>query len=78
MSGSVELFGAAGCPYTSELREHLLWNQVEFTEYDVENDPVARARLIAMTDSRAAVPVLVENGQVKTIGWHGRMCVTGV
>ena len=36
---SVELFGTAGCPYTSELREHLQWNRVMFTEYDVEVDP---------------------------------------
>jgi glutaredoxin 3 len=75
---TLELFGAAGCPYTSELREHLLWNRVAFVEYDVEADAVARERLRTLTDGKSAVPVLVEDGQVKEIGWRGRTCVVGV
>jgi glutaredoxin len=71
---TVELFGASGCPYTSELREHLLWNRVAFTEYDVEADPAARERLRSLTGGRLAVPVLVEDGRVREIGWHGRTC----
>jgi glutaredoxin 3 len=71
---SIELFGASGCPYTSELREHLVWNHVEFIEYDVEADAVARARLLELTGGGAAVPVLVEDDCVKEIGWHGRSC----
>lgn len=73
VDAGVELFGAAGCPYTTELREHLLWNGVAFTEYDVEADAVARARLVSLT-GRSAVPVLVEDGLVKEIGWRGRSC----
>jgi len=74
MTAGVELFGAAGCPYTSELREHLTWNGVAFTEYDVETDRAARERLVALIGGRAAVPVLVEDGRVKEIGWRGRSC----
>jgi glutaredoxin 3 len=70
----VELFGAAGCPYTTDLREHLIWNQVTFTEYDVEADAAARARLLTLTNGRAAVPVLIEDGCVAAIGWQGRSC----
>jgi glutaredoxin 3 len=74
VNGTLELFGAGGCPYTSELREHLLWNGVNFTEYDVEADAAARARLFALTGDRAAVPVLVQDGRIKEIGWRGRCC----
>jgi len=74
---AVELFGAAGCAYTSEWREHLLWNGVAFVEYDVERDAAARERLIALTGGHAAVPVLVENGRVSEIGWRGRSCAIG-
>jgi len=73
----LELFGATECPYTSELREHLVWNRVDFVEYDVETDAVARARLLALTGGRPAVPVLVEDGRVKEIGWRGRTCAVG-
>ena len=76
---AIELFGAAGCPYTSELREYLLWNRIAFSEYDVETDAAARERLSALTGGRLAVPVLVENGHVTEIGWRGRSCaVTAV
>jgi glutaredoxin 3 len=71
---TVELFGAGGCPYTSELREHLLWNGVEFVEYDVDSDAAARARLLALTGGNGAVPVLVEYGRVTQVGWRGRSC----
>lgn len=74
VEGKVELFGAEGCPYTSELREHLEWNGVAFIEYDVEADTTARARLLSLI-GRAAVPVLVEDGHVKEIGWRGRSCL---
>ena len=70
----VELFGARDCPYTSELREHLMWNSVAFVEYDVDTDTSARARLVALTGSNAAVPVLVQDGRVTEIGWRGRSC----
>ena len=77
MPATIELFGASGCPYTGEMREHLLWNEVTFTEYDVEVDAAARARLLSLTGGQAAVPVLVENGVVKEVGWRGRSCAVG-
>jgi glutaredoxin len=77
MSARIELFGSSGCPYTSELREHLLWNSIEFIEYDIEADEAARRRLQMLTGGRTAVPVLVEDGLVKEIGWRGRTCIVG-
>jgi len=74
----VELYGTASCPYTTELREHLRWRRVTFTEYDVDEDLVAHARLRALTGERMAVPVLVEDGCVKEVGWRGRSCFVAV
>jgi glutaredoxin len=75
-AAAVELYGMQSCPYTAEMREHLLWNGVAFTEFDVETDVDARGRLLALTGHPAtAVPVLVEDGRVKEIGWRGRSCV---
>jgi len=69
-----ELFGAASCPYTRELREWLEWKNYEFIEYDVEADPAAHERLIEVSGQRS-VPVLLENGKVSRVGWQGRACV---
>ena len=73
----LELYGTAGCPYTQELRESLEWARREFEEYDVETDPEARERLRSFDSNLRTVPVLVEDGKVIQIGWHGRGCVVG-
>lgn len=75
MAERTELYGGGACPFTAELREHLLWENVDFIEYDVESDPEALARMLTLTDGRRNVPVLVEDGRVKQIGWQGRTCL---
>jgi mycoredoxin len=69
-----ELYGAAGCPYTRELRERLEHAGAPFVEYDVEEDQEARLRLDALTGGGRTVPVLVEDGRVVAVGWQGRGC----
>ena len=70
-----ELFGTAGCPYTRELREWLEWKGVDFVEYDVERDADAFHRMREVTGGQVTVPVWVEDGKVKQVGWQGRGCV---
>ena len=71
----LELYGTRSCPFTGELREHLLWEGADFVEHDVESDPEALERMLALTGGRRAVPVLVEDGHVKQVGWQGRSCM---
>jgi glutaredoxin len=71
----IELYGAASCPYTREMREWLEFHGQEFIEYDVDADPAARGRLHALAGSQRLVPVLVEDGKVVQVGWQGRGCV---
>jgi glutaredoxin 3 len=74
---NLELFGTAGCPYTSEMREWLEWKGKDFIEYDVEADPEARDRLRSLVQPPYSVPVLVQEGKVIQVGWQGRSCVVG-
>jgi mycoredoxin len=77
LAGRLELYGAASCPFTAELREQLEWDGSEFADYDVEADAAAYARLAALTTltgGRMTVPVLVEDGRVIQTGWQGRGC----
>jgi glutaredoxin len=71
----LELFGAARCPYTLEMREWLEFGRRDFVEYDVEADPQARARLRAIAAEVRTVPVLVEDGKIVEIGFRGRGCM---
>jgi mycoredoxin len=73
----VELYGTRSCAFTAELREHLEWQGQPFVEYDVEADVLAFDRLQQLTRGGRAVPVLVENGVVKSVGWLGRSCLAG-
>lgn len=75
--GSRELFGTASCPFTREMREWLEVRRLEFTEYDVEEDPAARERMRALAGGQRTVPILVENGSVVQVGWQGRGCTVG-
>lgn len=72
-----ELYGAASCPFTQELREWLDFKNRDFVEYDVEADREALQRMQALTAGQRTVPVLVEDGKVVQIGWQGRGCVVG-
>ncbi len=73
----LELYGGRSCPYTAELREQLEWDGHTFAEYDVESDAQAFQRLAQMVEGPPMVPVLVEDGRVKAVGWHGRGCYVG-
>ena len=71
----LELFGAASCPFTREMRQWLEFQGREFLEYDVESDPSARARLRVLTGGQRMVPVLVEDERIVQTGWQGRGCL---
>jgi len=71
----LELVGAARCPYTLEMREWLEFGRRDFVEYDVEADSQARARLREIAADVRTVPVLVEDGRVVEVGFHGRGCM---
>jgi glutaredoxin 3 len=59
------------------MREWLEMRGADFVEYDVEADRAARERMRAVAGSQRTVPVLVEDGAVKQIGWQGRGCTVG-
>ena len=59
------------------MREDLEWRKIDFTEYDVEADSAALQRMLSLTGGKNMVPVLVQDGRVKQIGWLGRGCSAG-
>jgi glutaredoxin len=74
----LELFGTKSCPWTSEMREWLEFSGQEFSEFDVELDSEAKSRMQALASPPYTVPILVEDGKVKQVGWQGRGCIVSV
>ncbi len=72
-----ELFGTKSCQFTAELREDLEWRNVDFVEYDVDEDSDAFARMLGLTKGQRTVPVLVQDDKVLQVGWQGRGCIGG-
>ncbi|HVD34564.1 MAG TPA: Uxx-star family glutaredoxin-like (seleno)protein [Rubrobacter sp.] len=70
----IELYTTVGCPYSEAAREDLEWRGVDFIEYDVEEDPEARGRMLELTGGTRTVPVILEEGKPVQIGWMGRGC----
>lgn len=73
----LELYGAASCPYTADLRDELQWQGREFVYFDVELDAAAHARMAELTGGGRTVPVLVSAGEVVQVGYQGRGCLIG-
>ena len=72
MAKPVELYTTEGCPHSEAAREDLEWRGVDFIEYDVEQDPGARKRMLEITSGTRTVPVIVEEGKPAQVGWMGR------
>lgn len=73
----VELYGAASCAFTAELREELQWRRVKFADFDVEADAEALVRMMELSGGRT-VPVLVAGGKVVQVGVGGRGCIVSL
>ena len=65
-----ELYVKKGCPYCRKQIEELTREGHEYKIYDVDGDPSA-LKTAKEKYGAGIVPVLVENGKVKTIGFEG-------
>lgn len=70
----LELFGTHTCRHTAELQEDLEWEGRSYVMYYVDEDAEALRRLAGLIDGPCMVPVLVEDGDVKQVGYNGRGC----
>lgn len=73
----LELYGTSSCPYTAQLREELEWRHAPFVEYDVDLDPEALSRMLALSGGDRTVPLLADEGRVLQVGYEGRGCYAG-
>ena len=66
---SLEIYIKPGCPYCDKARDYYRENNIEFTEYDAQNDPVRKKEMLDYSNGDLTVPVIVENGEYVRSGW---------
>jgi glutaredoxin len=68
----VKIYTKPGCPYCAKARESYTARGIAFEEFNAQDDMKFREEMLSITDGDPTVPVIVENGRLKEIGWEGR------
>ena len=69
---SVIIYTKPGCPYCAKAREFYNERGIAFEDRNAQDNLVYRKQMLAISDGDPTVPVIVENGKLKQIGWEGR------
>ena len=68
----VILYTKPGCPYCQKAREHYTQKGIDFDDRNAQDNPVYRKEMLSISSGDPTVPVVVEDGKLKQIGWEGR------
>lgn len=68
----VRIYTKPDCPYCAKARESYTARGIAFEELNAQDNMKFREEMLSITDGDPTVPVIVENGQLKQIGWEGR------
>ena len=66
---SLVIYTKPNCPYCDKARAHYTENNIEFTEYDAQNDKTRQKEMLEYTGGDLTVPAIVENGEYIQSGW---------
>lgn len=69
---SVIIYTKPGCPYCAKAREHYIQKGIQFDDRNAQDNLEYRRQMLAYSDGDPTVPVIVEDGHLKQIGWEGR------
>jgi glutaredoxin 3 len=65
----IALYVKPGCPYCQRARDHYIENNIDFVEYDAQNDKQRQREMLDFSDGDVTVPCIVENGVYVQSGW---------
>ena len=66
------IYTKPGCPYCAKAREYYNGHGITFEERNAQDNLQYRKEMLAFTKGDPTVPVIIENGNLKQIGWEGR------
>ncbi|CAN5706614.1 hypothetical protein BH24ACI2_BH24ACI2_08750 [soil metagenome] len=63
------MYTKPGCPYCDKARDYYNENNIEFTEYDAQNNLERKKEMLKFSGGDLVVPCIVENGEYIQSGW---------
>ena len=69
---SVIIYTKPGCPYCAQAREYYTQKGITFDDRNAQDNLQFRKEMFSYSKGDPTVPVIVENGKLKQIGWEGR------
>ena len=69
---SVIIYTKPGCPHCAKARDHYTAEGIAFEDRNAQDNMEYRKEMFSFTSGDPTVPVIVENGSLKQVGWEGR------
>ncbi len=66
---SIEIYTKPDCPYCEQAKAFYTENDIEFIEYDAQNDKARQKEMLEYSGGDLIVPAIVENGEYVQSGW---------
>ena len=66
---SIVMYVKPDCPYCQRARDYYNENNIQFIEYDAQNDKSRQREMLEFTDGDPTVPAIIENGKYVQSGW---------
>ena len=68
----VKIYTKPDCPFCEKARQFYTERGIAFQDLNAQDDLNLREEMLSITDGDPTVPVILEDGQLKQIGWEGR------
>jgi glutaredoxin len=68
----VVIYTKPGCPYSAKAKDWYNGQGIAFTEKNAQDNRDFRREMFVFSHNDPTVPVIVEGGKLKQIGWEGR------
>ncbi len=66
---SLVMYSKPDCPYCRKARDYYNENNIEFVEYNAEDDAQRKREMLEFSGGDLVVPCIVENGEYIQSGW---------
>ena len=68
----VKIYTKPDCPFCEKARKFYAERRIAFQDLNAQDDLKLREEMLSITGGDPTVPVIVEDGLLKQIGWEGR------